>query len=355
MLKGHGGNIREAAKTANIAPEKILDFSASINRWVDGGLFEKWSREAVAEVGNYPDPEYFELREAVGKCAGVAPESVLVGNGSTELLYLVPRSMKFKKGLVVSPSYADYADALEMADCAVTHFFLNESDDFALDEKKIDRAVSDGACDVVVLGNPNNPTGAAFPKEKLLGVVNSNPKTTFLVDESFADFNPASSLFPDVPENVVVIRSLTKYFGIPGIRAGYAVAGPGIVSAVSQKREPWTMNCFAQFFSTRLLNGEMGSVNILARTHAERDFLTKGLLGINGLRPFPSNANFLLVAVGVAGMNSEKLRWILLNEYGILIRDCSNFKGLDDRFIRIGVRTRYENALLLTALRKILG
>lgn len=353
MLKGHGGNLYEAARAAGVDPASVLDFSASVNRVADRGLFKKWLAEAADGIGDYPDPEYHHLRRLIGERYAISADSLLPGNGSTELLYLIPRVFGVKRGLVVAPSYADYADALRLAGAGVNRMYLHKNNNFSLSFQKLDESLQE-RFDIVVIGNPNNPTGTSCDPGALRNFIAAHPDTLFLIDESFADFTPALSMLPDVPANAVVLRSFTKFYGIPGLRAGFAAAAPVVIEKLKAAKEPWTLNSAAEHVCRHLLNGGMDDEKMRAETALQRGRLAEALKGIAGLRVFAAPANFLLIEIESKILTAGELKARLLSKEKILMRDCANFDGLDPYWFRVAVRGEADNARLVMALKGVL-
>ncbi len=352
----HGGNIFSVARAMGVSPEEILDFSASINPL---GLAEG-VREAVCaafdRVMHYPDSSCSDLREALARHHGVDIERVMVANGSTELIYLVPRLVKGGRGLVVAPAFSEYAKALYSAQMEVGYLTLSEENGFQFSLGELENKLSEGY-DVVFLCNPGNPSGALIPLPVVGEVLDlCRSAGAFLVlDEAFMDFCEAGSakhLAAD-REQVVVLRSMTKFFAVPGLRIGYAMASPQTVRRLEVVRGPWSVNTPAQVAGVVSL-GDTGYIRrTIQYIAAERAYLASELSGIGGLRPFPSAVHYLLVKtlerIGAAELRKELLKRM------ILIRDCSNFHGLDGGFFRVAVRKREENVRLVGALREVCG
>lgn len=353
MLKGHGGNLYEAALTAGVDPSSVLDFSASVNRMADRNKLKTWLLEAADGVGDYPDPEYHRLRKLIGEHYAISPDSLLPGNGSTELLYLVPRVFGAKKGLIISPSYADYADAVLLAGGAVERLYLHKNNGFALDYSKLNERIKE-RFDVVIMGTPNNPTGTVAEPVALRNFITAHPDTLFLIDESFADFAPALSLLPNIPSNAVVLRSFTKFYGIPGLRAGFAAAPVAVIEKLKAAKEPWTLNSAAEHICRRLLEGGMDDEQMRSEINLQRDRLAAALGAIAGLRVYTTPANYLLIEIESKSLSAGELKSRLLSQERILIRDCANFDGLDPYWFRVAVRSGADNARLAAALKGVL-
>ncbi len=350
----HGGNIFSMARALGVPPEEMLDFSASINPL---GLAEG-VKEAVCtafdRVLHYPDSGCTDLREALARFHGVDAARVMVANGSTELIYLIPRLTKGKRGLVVAPAFSEYAKALSGAGMEVGYLTLKAENGFQFPMDEFERRLSDGY-DVVFLCNPGNPTGRLVPLSEVARILDlCMAAGAFpVLDEAFMDFCEAGSgkyLVADRGHGVA-LRSMTKFFAVPGLRIGYAIASPGIIRRLESARGPWSVNTPAQIAGVVSL-GDAGYIRrTIEYIEAERSFLSSGLASIQGLLPYPSAVNYVLVKTVNPG-GAAALREKLVKRL-ILIRDCSNFHGLDGGFFRVAVKKREENMRLLEALGEI--
>jgi len=352
----HGGNVFAVARSLGIAPEKILDFSASINPLgmapgVRGAL-----ADCVERLLHYPDKSSSELKESIAAYHGVEIDEIAVSNGSTELIHLLPRAVAGKRGLIVAPAFAEYAFALQRSGWQIDYFTLKNEDGFALSLPALQEKLSE-RYDMLFICNPGNPTGALLPKKQIEAIVElCRQSGTFLVlDEAFIDFceeDSAKDLIGQC-DRAVLLRSMTKFFAIPGLRLGYAIGKPGTIEQIASLQDPWSVNTAAQVAGI----ASLGDAAYCGRTREyieeERERLAAGLAGITSLSVFPSRANYLLVQIR-NGLNAAELR-ARLAEKGILIRDCSNFQGLDGRFFRVAVKLREENELLLQQLAGICG
>ncbi len=352
----HGGNIFSMARAMGVRPEEMLDFSASINPLGLAGGVKEAVCAAFDRVLHYPDSGCTDLREALARFHGLDASRVMVANGSTELIYLIPRLTKGKRGLVVAPAFSEYAKALSCAGMEVRYLMLKAENGFQFPLEEFEKKLSEGY-DVVFLCNPGNPTGALVPLSEVGRILELcvAAETFPVLDEAFMDFCEEGSGKHLVTEGGkgVVLRSMTKFFAVPGLRIGYAIASPGTIRKLESVRGPWSVNTPAQIAGVVSL-GDAGYVGrTIEYIEAERAFLMSGLARIEGLLPFPSAANYLLVKTANPGGAAE-LRDKLVKRL-ILIRDCSNFQGLNGGFFRVAVKKREEHERLLEALREISG
>jgi cobyric acid synthase CobQ/L-threonine-O-3-phosphate decarboxylase len=345
----------------------IVDFSASINPLGPPEGLRPVLVRAMDRLVHYPDPDAAGLVELLARHCGVTPEQVVAGNGSTELLFALARGCEFERALIPVPSYADYAAAIETAGRPVEFLPLEEAADFALDWPRLLAALRPR--DLVVLGQPNNPSGRLLDNEALLAAAASHPQATFVVDEAFAGFvqeyrslcdKGDSPIFAEtkigtvpLPANVIVVRSLTKFYAVPGLRLGYAVASPAAAERIRRHIPPWSVNVFAQEAAACLLADEAFARQTVAFVGQQRAWLARELAGLPGLRVYPSAANFLLVRLEQGSPSAARLAEKLLAE-GIAIRTFDASQHLDGRYFRVAVRTRRENERLLATMGRLL-
>jgi cobyric acid synthase CobQ/L-threonine-O-3-phosphate decarboxylase len=350
----HGGHLRQLAARAGVSPDALLDFSANINPLGPPEWLRARISGCISSLVHYPDPDSQALVEAVCHRYGVNRDEVLIGNGSTELLYLLPAALKVSQALIPVPSYVDYMNAARVAGLSVETLPLTSDNGFALDfeglgialEKMPDRPTT------VILGQPNNPTGRTFEANRLRELAARFPATTFVVDEAFGDFVEGfDSLTADRPDNVVVMLSLTKMFAIPGLRLGLAVADPETVRKIKALQPPWSVNTIAQAVGEAALLDAGYLERSRAAVSALRNELFGHLQQLPGLTVYPGEANFLLVRCDRSRPDARTLADRLL-QAGLAIRVCDNFAGLDQRYFRVAVRTEAENRQLVDALRR---
>jgi len=347
----HGGTVFAVARALGIPPEEILDFSASINPLGPAPGVREALSAAFDRLVHYPDSEATELKAALAAHHGLAPENIVAANGSTELIYLAPRLAEGKRGLVIAPPFSEYGKSLARNGWEFDYLMLSPGTGFALDPGELRDRLRWGY-DLLLIGNPGNPTARLYTLKEMEAVCRlCDEFGTFLVlDEAFMDFCEGESAKRLVAgwDGGIVLRSMTKFYGMPGLRLGYAIGAPEVISAVAALREPWSVNTLAQtagIVSLADKGYQQLTVEYVAR---ELEVLAAGLAAVPGLNPYPSAANYLLVEV-VEGPDAPALTRRLLADR-ILIRDCSSFAGLNSRFFRVAVRTAEENRRLVAAL-----
>lgn len=352
----HGGNIYVFAREHGLQREDVLDFSASINPlgWPRGVAAAY--RRALSLAVHYPEPYAETLTAALARYHDLNPETLIVGNGSTQLIYLLARALKPQRVLIVVPSFSEHVTAFHLVGTQVSRF-VSRLPTFTLSVEQLCQRLAEGY-DTLVLTNPNSPTGALVPREIMLDIVHwcRRSRVRLLVDETFVDWVEGESLKDLVPGqlHLFILRSLTKFFALPGLRVGYVITHQRNVKQLMKQIEPWSVNTVAQTVAAACLNDQQ----FVRRSHTfmvrERLWIERQLATIAGVEVFPSQANFLLLRIKKHGCTAADVAHQLA-QYNILIRDCSNFVGLGKQFIRIAIRRREENQRLIAALTDVVG
>ena len=350
MFKGHGGNIKSITNGKN---NGILDFSASINPLGYPENVRKALLESFDNVLHYPDIDCSSLRKCIARKIGRSSDEIIVGNGSTELFYLIPRALQPNKGIVFQPTFSEFAEALKCSHAEIINNVLREEDDFHF--KYSENHFKDGKIEMAFLCNPNNPTGQLVEKSIIVDMIKQHPDVMFVVDEAFIDFVGEPERYSvinhvDKISNLIVVRSLTKFYGFPGLRIGYLAANVNLVKKMMEYKEPWSVNTLAQFAAMISLEDNAFISKSRKFISTERTYLFSELANIKGLSPYKPTANYIFIKIEMAGITSSLLHKQLL-EKGIAIRDCSNFIGLGDKYFRVAVRTREENIKLISTLK----
>ena len=354
MLKGwaehpggrhHGAHGAVASGWLDASTEDLLDFSQNINPLgAPEGVLEAARRALYEESHRYPDLSYARLREALAAYLGVPPEKLVPTNGGAEALFLAALSARVEgKALVLEPTFSEYAAAARAAGLEpVRRVVRRQEDGFRLDLAALEELEGVG---LVFLCNPNNPTGDALTREKVLEVADRLRErgAALVVDEAFADFIPEASVAAEVRPGLCVARSFTKFFAIPGLRLGCLICeDPAHVRSLQPS---WSVNVVAAAAGSAAV-GDRGfvetSISEVARLRAE---LYEALGTLPGLTPFPGAANFLLVH-GPQGLPERLAR------RGVLVRGCEPFLGLGPGYFRVAVRGAGECERLVDAIRE---
>jgi L-threonine-O-3-phosphate decarboxylase len=350
----HGGNLAWAAALAGCRPQEILDFSASINPLGPPASVLDAIAQCVGEIRSYPDPNATELRQQLSRLHDVPIDWVMVGNGAAELLTWACRSLSdMARVHLWVPAFGDYWRALKAFNAQVcTHSAIEpgrQGDRHAVltELLELDRNPTSAG---LLLNNPHNPTGQLFQKSEVLKLADRFSR--IVIDEAFMDFLPSGERYSFIPEivnfpHVVVLRSLTKFYSIPGLRLGYAIGHPEILRKWQAWRDPWSVNALAIAAGVAAVQDEAFQAQTYRWLAEAMPQLREGLAQLPGLEVIPGAVNFVLVRCSVSVM---QLQESVLKQHKILIRDCVSFAELGDRYFRVAVRTVDENERLLVAL-----
>ena len=347
----HGGNRRALARRAGVAAEHLLDFSANINPLGPPPWFRQELEAGVSDLAHYPDPACTDLRAAFAEAWGLCADTLVAGNGSSELLAAVPLSWHARRVLLPVPCYGEYATACRHL--PIVRYPLSEEQGFGCDPQSALAAALAQDCDLVILGAPSNPAGALVDVSALRAAAAQYPSVRWLIDEAFIELcDSGTSLLLGRPANVAVLRSLTKSHACPGLRLGLLAAEPTLVEAVSRHLPPWSVNGLAQRIGIRACADSDFLKASRARIAPARTALASGLSDL-GASIIPSTANFILFRFGER--DGEQLAERLLNRYAIALRSCAEYSGLDARWLRSAVRSSADNQRLLEALQESLA
>lgn len=313
----HGGNIYKFGKD-------IIDFSASINPLGLSKGIKKALRDNLDKIIHYPDPDSNDLVKSIARYWKIKEENILPGNGSSELIYLIIHTFRPRKVFIPFPTFSEY----EKAARAIKY-------------------VRGRSLHISFICNPNNPTGDLVKVPEFKGLR--------IIDETFMDFLPDEDKYTMIwratkSRKIIVLRTFTKFFAIPGLRLGYLAGHKDMIMMLKQHLPPWNINSLAQIAGV-VLKDKKYIEKTREVVQRERRFLFERISRISTLKPYPSVTNFILVKTD--GLSSKTLKKKLIQK-GILIRDCSNFRGLDNRYFRIAVRSHKENKKLIDALESIL-
>lgn len=338
----HGGNLSWAAGLVGCSPSAILDFSASINPLGTPRSAIDAIQAHLPLLRDYPDPNYQQVRSMLAQIHQLSPDWILPGNGSAELLTWACWDLaEFDQTVLFTPAFGDYFRALNTFSAKVQRV-------------PIDSELKGSKSTGLLLNNPHNPTGTMFDRAWILEQLDRFGLV--VVDEAFMDFLPPDqeqSLISEVQNypNLVILRSLTKFYALPGLRFGYAIAHPDRLKLWQQRRDPWSVNVLAAAAAEAVLQDHEFQKQTFDWLNVARPQLFEGLKAIPGLSPLPGAANYLLVQ---SEGSVPQLQKQLLEHDKILIRDCLSFAELGDRYFRVAVRLTSENQRLIDGLNSCL-
>ena len=331
MIEGHGDDLYKYGKKI------VSNFSSNVYNRIDhSGLYQRVN-ERLSTICSYPEPMPYSLESEIARRYSLTPRQVCVTNGATEAIYLIAQVFQGRISAVLGPTFSEYADACRVHRHKVKPFY------------SLDALPEDA--ELVWICNPNNPTGEVRNKEDLKALVDSHPDKLFIFDQSYEYFTLKSLLgikeaasFP----NVILLHSMTKQYAIPGLRVGYFTASEGLTDDVRCRRMPWSVNSLAIEAAKYLLEEGDGISADIPQLLAERERLTNLLLATGMLEIWPTDTHYMLIKLRMG--KAAALKDFLAVNHGILIRDASNFEGLDERFFRIATQTPEENDKLVKAI-----
>ena len=351
----HGGNVLQMAEQYGLTPDSILDFSANINPLGMPSSLKQAIINNLDLAEHYPDIDYRRLHDALACHIGCSPRSVLAGNGATELIFALTHYLHPQKAMLPIPGFAEYRRALDRSSCNIVDYTLHESDDYQPTEALLDALTPDLDC--LFLCTPNNPTGQQPPLSLLLQILDRCRalQISLIVDESFIDFLPGqtglTAYLNDYP-NLYILRSLTKFFAIPGLRLGYLLsANEQAINAMRDQREPWTINAFAALAGETVLDDRV----YIQQTHhwlaTEQAYLYQALNEFKELHVWRPAANYIFIRNRQTGLQLQEE----LLRHHLLIRHCANYPGLSAHHYRIAIKNHAHNQQLVTALKQVFG
>ena len=350
----HGADINSAAELYGLEADKIIDFSSNINPFIVESM-DKIVAAGVENLQKYPDIKYRRLRKNIADYLRVEDSYIIPGNGATEIIYLLMRNLSGRLA-IINPTFSEYRKGAEIAGLSVVDFVMDWKKDFKLDLDEIYRRKDE--FDSIFICNPNNPDGSVREIKKLLEFAEKEGKL-LIVDETFIEFADSEkdrSLVNMVEKskNLFIIRAVTKFFGIPGIRLGYGISSNReLLQKMYDEKEPWTINSFADSASDFIFKDDEYIRKSKEYFSKERVCMINEINKIDGIKAFNSDANFILVRF--ENRNVLDVKENLLKRAGLLIRDASNFIGLDSSFARVAIKNHEQNTVLVDALRSVLG
>jgi len=344
----HGGLDPAELASRGIDPDEIIDFSISTNPFMPPPDIREILRDLA--VTQYPDSAATGLRRRLADRLAVPPENILVGSGTTELIRLVALTY-LRVGdsvFVVEPTYGEYEVAARLGGARLRRYRAGEKAGFRPDIKEVTGLIRAGRPRICFICNPNNPTGVYLPQTAIEAILEAMPDGLLVLDEAYAAFaeNEWDSTAFVGRDNCVLLRSMTKDYGLPGLRLGYAVAHGKIIAALRRVMPPWSVNSAALAVGAAVLERDEYLRQSLRQVRRAKYALVEGLTGL-GLEVLPSAANYFLVKVG----DGAAFRSALLAQ-GIQVRDCASF-GLPE-YVRLAPRTPVENDNLVAAIAAVL-
>lgn len=356
----HGSDLEKIEAIYGIKKEDITSFSANVNPLGISPKLRSTLANHIDAITTYPDREYTALRRQIGAYAGADPEQIIVGNGSTELISLFIQIEHPKKAMILGPTYSEYEREISLGGGTSLYYPLKEEKDFQLDARDFCAQLNE-SIDLLVLCNPNNPTSTAISQENMRRILDECKRHDIfvMVDETYVEFAPDSTAVDCIPltryyNNLVVLRGVSKFFAAPGLRLGYAVTGnTDLLKHINTCKNPWTINSLAAIAGELMFSDTEYIAKTRALISSERERICRELSSWPSLKLYAPTANFVLLRIEKEGVTADDLFDHCIRK-GLMIRNCSTFPFLDNRYFRFCFMSPEKNDELVEALRESL-
>lgn len=352
----HGSDLEKIEQVYGIKKEDIVSFSANVNPLGVSFRLRETLANHLDAITTYPDREYTSLRKCIANYVSTDYNNVLVGNGSSELISLFIQLNHPKKALIVGPTYSEYEREVSLGGGRTHYFRLPENDNFRLCPEKLIEELSHNV-DLLILCNPNNPTGSVVVREDMYAILDycKQKDITVLVDETYIEFAENTEELTAIAltkyyNNIIILRGISKFFAAPGLRLGYAIcSNHDLLKEVNQKKNPWSINSLAAIAGEIMFTDTDYMKQTKELISSERSRICKLLEESGKFQVFPTSANFLLAKIKSDTLTSEDYFDACIRQ-NMMIRDCSTFPFLNNKFIRFCFMEKEQNDKLLDIL-----
>lgn len=355
----HGGNIKVAVKKYGLKEKSIIDFSANINFLGPPEIVLKGIKAHLYNIAQYPEPNSASLKKIIASNMVVSHNNIIVGNGAVDLIYQFVKVIKPVKALILNPTFSEYELAVRSMGGEVKHLNLPKDNNFEIKISDVKKRMI--RVNLLFICNPNNPTGVLIERARIIDLLNYAVKQDAFVvlDEAFINFidNPDDYTVIDLVNkynNLFVLRSLTKLYAIPGLRLGYGIVNEKIVAQMELANDPWSVNYLAQLAGELVFKDKDFYCLTREKMKIEKNYLYQELSKMKGLTVYKPTANYIFVDISKSKYDSDQLTDLLAKQ-GILIRNCKSYRGLEKDFIRLAVKSRKDNKILIEKLKELLG
>jgi len=352
----HGSDLEKIESIYGIKKEDIISFSANVNPLGVSPLLRASLSEKIDAITTYPDREYTSLRKCIAEYCHTDYENIIVGNGSTELISLFIQIEHPKKALVIGPTYSEYEREIALGGGTTLYYPLKEKDDFTLDVEDFVAQLNE-SIDLLVICNPNNPTSSCITRKAMRRILDVCKQYDIyvMVDETYVEFADNMAEIDSIPltnyyNNIVILRGTSKFFAAPGLRLGYAITGNrDLIKAINTRKNPWTINSLAVVAGETMFKDTAYIEATKQLISAERERCYQVLSASPDYKVYKPSGNFMLVKIMNDELTSEYLFDKAIKE-GMMIRDCSTFPFLDNKYIRFCFMNPEDNGRLLKCL-----
>ncbi len=350
----HGSDVEVIASMYGIPVQQITAFGSNVNPLGISPLMEEALKNNVRAVTSYPDRNYQKLRSAIAHYTGTNPRQVLPGNGSTELISLAMKVTGPGRACILAPTYGEYRREISLAGGSCCFFPLKEETGFAVDPEQLESFLKESGSDLLVLCNPNNPTGTMLDNQTLDRILSFCRSQGIFVtaDETYMEFTGTQGAVPLLSrfDNLLILRGTSKFFACPGLRLGYALSGnEKLLGQMAALQDPWSVSVPASIAGEVMFTDRTYIENTKEFIAGQRRRIVSRLEQIRSLRLFSPAANFLLVKILDPSKTAHDFFEFSIRQ-GLMIRDCSDFEGLGPAFFRFCFLDRQSNDRLLDCI-----
>lgn len=354
MKNSHGANLFELSKKFDFKIEDIADFSSNINPLGASEKAKKYLLSNMDLISTYPDPEYKQLKEEISKYTEANPENIFLFSGTTEGIREYIKYINPKNAMLLSPCYSEYEHELNKIKANIFYYDLLEKNNFNLDVDEFIRIINKEKIDLIVFANPNNPTGTILESREIEKIM-ENTDVKILLDETYCEFTN-QNFFSSIPltkkyKNLFIVRGTSKFFAMPGIRLGYGISSSEKINDYFAKNEMlWSINIFACIVGQVIFRDKIYQKKVFEFISSQRNKLMTSLKSIDSLKVYNSQGNFILCRIKNS-TTAQELRNYLLKD-AMVIRDCSNFKNLGEKYFRVCILDEESNNKLLNKIKE---
>lgn len=356
MSLNHGANLYDLSDKYGFSKYELLDFSSNINPFGTSNLAKEYVINNIDIVSVYPDVEYKSLKKSISSYCKCKDNNIILGSGATELISSFINTISPKKAVLLSPAYSEYEKELKKNNCEIIKYFSKDYNDFKIDSIDLVDFINEHQCDLIIICNPNNPTGFTFSKYEIEVILN-NTNAFVMVDETYVEFTNtnlySSTHLVDKFDNLFVIRGTSKFFSTPGIRLGYGLIGnEDIKNKINANLDLWNINIIASTMGEIMFTDKEYISHCIDIILKERDYLIESLSNLPNLKVYESKGNFILCKIESKNITAQELREKLISKK-IIIRDCKSFDGLDEYYFRVCILKPENNRYLINCLQEI--
>ena len=356
----HGSDLEKVEAVYGIKKESIISYAANVNPLGISSKLKETLAGHLDAITRYPDPDYADLRRVIGTYCGACPDNIICGSGATELISLVLTVRRPRKAVIIGPTYSEYEREIALGGGTSNYYPLREEEDFRLNTEEFCASLND-SLDLLVICNPNNPTGTAIGRRDMRRILDACMKNGIfvMVDETYVEFardvNAVTAVsLTESYNNLVVLRGTSKFFASPGLRLGYAVTGNhDMLKAINHRKNLWTISSLAEIAGCIMFADDDYIRVTRELISRERDRVIDVLSRIDTIKVYPTEANFVLYRILREDVDAQQLFEYCIRRH-MMVRNCASFPFLDDRYVRFCFMEPEQNDALLDTMKEIL-